>query len=225
MDKIIYYSRNAKKPPFEVTVDIDGRMVFVNCNCELGQEKKICRHKINAIRGDKDNRHINTSDDVIAKLRSLFGSSSSLRQHLEEKWKLLREFSSEHPDDEQEISKKRRLLGEAFANGFPNERISTTPEDFDADKWEEAREKCAEALKCPATLKYVSADGEITERDVLIDEVFTSNSSFYLLAYCNLRKQTRTFRVSRIHGIHFHESASPESKSIITNVLFQGAST
>lgn len=148
-----------------------------------------------------------------------------MRQHLEEKWRLLREFTSEHPDDEQEISKKRRLLGEAFANGFPNEGISTPQEDFDADKWEEARETYAEALNCPATLKYVSAEGEITERDVVIEEAFINNASFYLLAYCSLRKQARTFRVSRIHGIIFHDSAPSESKSIITNVLFQGAST
>ena len=95
METIIYYSRNSKKTPFEVNIDLDGQTVYINCNCELGLDKKICRHKINAIRGDKENRHQSTSDEIIIKLRSLFGTSSTLRQHLEEKWKLLREFDSE----------------------------------------------------------------------------------------------------------------------------------
>ena len=75
METIVYYSRNAKKPPFEVRIEIDGQIVYINCNCELGLEKKICRHKINAIRGDKENRHSSTSDEVITRLRYLFGTT------------------------------------------------------------------------------------------------------------------------------------------------------
>lgn len=68
MESIIYYSRNSKKAPFEVTIELDGLTAYINCNCPLGQEKKICRHKINAIRGDKEKRHQSTSDEVIKRL-------------------------------------------------------------------------------------------------------------------------------------------------------------
>jgi len=222
VETIVYYSRNAKKPPFEVSIEIDGQIVYINCNCELGLEKKICRHKINAIRGDKENRHSSTSDEVIRRLRFLFGTNSTLRQHLEEKWRLLREITSENPDNEGEISNKRNILGEAFANGFLNENAARTREPFDADEREDNREIFADGLKCPVTLKYVNHEGIATTRDVLVEEVFISGSIFYLLGYCNLRNQKRTFRVDRIQGLYFGQECSQSDKSMILNVVFQG---
>ncbi len=222
METIVYYSRNSKKPPFEVSIKIGGQVVYINCNCELGLQKKICRHKINAIRGDKENRHSYTSDEVITRLRLLFGTASTLRQHLEEKWRLLREFTSENPDDDEEINNKRRILGESFANGFINENATRLREPFDADEWEEARAIYVDGLKCPVVLKYVNHEGVATTRDVLVEEVFISSSSFYLLGYCNLRKEKRTFRVDRIQGIIFGHECSQKDKSILLNVIFQG---
>jgi hypothetical protein len=44
MESIAYYSRNGRKAPHEVTISRDGRIVYINCNCPLGLQKKICRH-------------------------------------------------------------------------------------------------------------------------------------------------------------------------------------
>ena len=145
-----------------------------------------------------------------------------MRQHLEEKWRLLREFASENPDNEGEISNKRKILGDAFANGFLNENATGISEPFDADEWEEAREIYADGFKCPVTLKYVNHKGVATTRDVLVEEVFVSGSNFYLLGYCNLRKQKRTFRVDRIQGLNFWQECSQSAKSMLLNVVFQG---
>jgi hypothetical protein len=222
MESIVYYSRNGKKPPFEVTIEIDGQIVYINCNCPLGLEKKICRHKINAIRGDKKKSHSSTSDEVITRLRCLFGITSTLRQHLEEKWRLLREFTSESPDNEEAVGNKRRILGEAFANGFLNENATQIREPFDAEVWEDARETYADGLVCPVTLKYVNHEGVATSRDVLVEEIFVSNSSFYILGYCSLRKQRRTFRVDRIQGIKFDQEVTQSDKNILLDVIFRG---
>jgi hypothetical protein len=222
MESIAYYSRNGKKPPFEVTIELDGQIVHINCNCPLGLEKNICRHKINAIRGDRENKHPSTSEEVIARLRRLFGMASTLRQHLEEKWRLLREFASENPDNEEEVSNKRKILGEAFANGFLNENATQMREPFDADEWEDARDTFADGLRCPVTLKYGSYEGVATARDVLVEEIFISNSHFYFLGYCNLRKQKRTFRVDRIQGINFGKECTQREKGILLDVVFRG---
>lgn len=222
MEAIVYHSRNGKKSPFDVTIELDGQIIYINCNCPLGREKKICRHKINAIRGDKENRHLSTSDEVIARLKHIFGMSSTLRQHLEEKWRLLREFSSENSGNEEEINNKRRILGEAFANGFLNENATRLNEPFDVEEWEDARETFVDGLVCPVTLKYVSHEGVATTRDIVVDEIFASNSRFYILGYCNLRKQKRTFRVDRIQGINFGQECTQNDKSILLNVVFQG---
>ena len=155
METITYYSRNGKKSPFEVTIEIDGQLVYINCNCPLGIDKKICRHKINAIRGDKENSADSTPEAAIKKLRNLFGVHTTLRQHLEEKWRVLREYASEHPDSEEEISKKRKILGEAFANGFINDSALCDREPFDADEWEGNREIYADGLDCHVILKSV----------------------------------------------------------------------
>lgn len=205
-----------------MSIEIDGQVVYINCNCELGLEKKICRHKINAIRGDKENRHLSTSDEVITRLKLLFGTTSTLRQHLEEKWRLLREFTSDNPDEEIEICHKRRLLGEAFAKGFNNESATRLHEPFDGDEWEESREIYVDGLKCPVNLNYVNHEGIATTRDVIVEEVFISGSNFYLLGYCNLREQKRTFRVDRIQGIVFGQECSQMDKSTLLNVVFQG---
>ena len=222
METIVYYSRNAKKPPFEVTIELDGETAYINCNCPLGKEMKICRHKINAIRGDKEKRHQSTSDEVITRLRRLFGTTSSLRQHLEEKWRSLREFASEHPENEEEIENKRKILGEAFAKGFLNKSIYRPQEPFDAEEWEEARETIIDDINCPVTLKYVNHEGVATTREVLVNEVFASNANFYILGYCSLREQRRTFRVDRIQGIDFGSECTASDKSMILDVVFQG---
>lgn len=222
MEAIVYYSRNGKKPPFEVSIKIDGQVVYINCNCPLGVETKICRHKINAIRGDRDNRHPSTPDEVITRLRYFFGMTSSLRQHLEEKWALLREFASENPDNEAEIGNKRRILGEAFANGFLNDNTTRALEPFDAEEWEGARDIYAAGLKCHVTLKYVNHEDIATTRDVLVEEIFVNNSRFYILGYCNLRKQKRTFRVDRIQGVNFGQESTQSDKSVLLDVIFRG---
>ncbi len=222
MEAIVYYSRNAKKPPFEVTIELHGEIAYINCNCPLGQEKKICRHKINAIRGDKEKRHQSTSDEVIKRLRQLFCTTSSLRQHLEEKWRSFREFASGYPENEEEIDNKRRILGEAFANGFLNKSAYKPQEPFDVEEWEEARETVIDSINCPVTLKYVNHEGVATTRDVLVNEVFTSNANFYILGYCSLREQQRTFRVDRIQGIYFGRECTSSEKSMILDVIFQG---
>lgn len=222
MEDIIYYSNNGKKPPFKVNIKLDGHTAYINCDCQLGLEKKICRHKINAIRADKENRHPSTSDEVISRLKFLFGTSSTLRQHLEEKWKLLREFISENSDDEEEISNKRRILGEAFANGFLNESAAKISDPFDIEEWEGARETLSDDLKCLVTLKYINYEGAATTRDVIVEEIFTSNSWLYLLGYCNLRKERRTFRIDRIQGVDFGEGCTQNDKNLLLNVLFQG---
>jgi len=224
MEKIVYYSRNGKKLPFEVIVELDGQVVYINCNCPLGVEKKICRHKINAIRGDRENKHSSTSEEVIARLRCIFGGDSSLRRHLEEKWRLLREFASENPNDEEEVGRKRKMLGEAFANGFLNENSQQAREPFDVGEWEDARDVYADGLNCAVTLKYVSNEGVPTARDVIVEEVFFSNSKFYILGYCSLRKQKRTFRIDRIQGIDFLSGCSKSEKSLLLDVVFQGNS-
>lgn len=130
METLIYYSRNAKKEPFKVTVQIDSDTAYINCNCELGLEKKICRHKINAIRADKSKSHTDTTDETIQRLKQLFNPyKSSLRHHLEENWELVRVYEHQHPDDKEKISEMRRKLGEAYANGFVNDNIARTSFD------------------------------------------------------------------------------------------------
>lgn len=150
MEMIKYYSKNGKKPPFEVDIQADGKTVYVNCNCEPGIEKNICRHKINAIRGDKENRHSSTSDEVILRLRSLLGMSSSARLHLEEQWRLLREFSSKYPGNEAEISNKRKLLGMDFANGFLNSHPYKNNVSLDT-KLLESADNYNNELRCSVT--------------------------------------------------------------------------
>jgi len=222
METLVYYSRNRKNPPFEVTIDIDGQMIYINCNCPLGLEKKICRHKINAIRGDKQKMAESTSDEVIKKLKRLFGQRTSLRQHLEEKWRMLREYAGEHPDNQEEIEKKRKILGEAFANGFINDVVTFDSTSFDADAWDNNRETYADGLECQVILKYVNGHGELTERNVSVTEVFTNNSRFYIYGYCHLREQDRTFRVDRIQGIVFPPECPHYEKNVLTDVILQG---
>jgi hypothetical protein len=162
-------------------------------------DKKICRHKINAIRGDREHSADSTSDATLNRLRTLFGRHSTLRQHLEEKWRNLRIYADEHPDRKEEISRKRKFLGEAFANGFIiNDTLDKEP--FDADAWEGNREIYVDGLNARVILKYESYDSVDTTREVNVTEVFVNNLRFYLSGYCHLRKEVRTFRIDRIHG-------------------------
>lgn len=222
METLVYHSRNRKNPPFEVTIKIDGQLVYISCNCPLGAEKKICRHKINAIRGDKEKRATSTSDEVIKRLRSLFGSRTTLRQHLEEKWRMLREYAGEYPGNQDEIEKKRRILGEAFANGFVNDATPFDRELFDADVWDNNRKIYADSLDCQVTLKYENSHGELTERNVNVSEVFINNSHFYVYGYCHLREQDRIFRIDRIQGITFPPECPYYEKNVLMDVVFQG---
>lgn len=222
METIYYYSRNAKKPPFKVSINIDGKIVYINCDCDLGVEKKVCRHIINAIRGDKTKSHSSTTDETIGRLRRLFGKDSTLRQHLEEKWRLLREFAGTNPDNELATQNKRKILGEAFANGFLNEHHSKYAEPFDADEWESNRQIYADGLSCPVTLKYSNHEGVATTRGVIVEEIFISNETFYLLGYCLLRNQRRTFRVDRIECLDFGQKCLQSDKSMLLDVVFQG---
>ena len=45
---------------------------------------------------------------------------------------------------------------------------------------------------------YVNADGQQTDRLVEPNEVYASGNAVYLVAYCHLRQEQRTFRVDRI---------------------------
>ena len=222
MESLVYYSRNRKSPPFEVTVRFNGRIVHIDCNCELGVERKICRHKINAIRGDKDNCHAYTTDETIKRLRREFNTHSTLRLHLEEKWRAIREFASQFPNDEQAISNKRRILGEALSDGFCNESVYPSQEPFDLDAWEEQRDTISSNLSIPATLTYINYDGETTRRSVVVNEVFSQGAALYLMAHCELRGQPRTFRVDRIHGVEFGGETTPSDKSSLLDVILQG---
>jgi len=225
MESIVYYSRNGKKPPFEVTIEIDGKLAYINCNCELGIDKKICRHKINAIRGDREHSADSTSDATLKRLRTLFGRHSTLRQHLEEKWRNLRLYADEHPDNKEEISRKRKILGEAFANGFMINDALSDKEPFDADAWEGKREIYIDGINAHVILKYESYDSVDTTREVNVKEIFVNDLRFYLSGYCHLRKEVRTFRIDRIHGVTFHQDCSQNDKSILLDVIFQGNPT
>ncbi|WP_322590663.1 WYL domain-containing protein [Sphaerotilus sp.] len=222
MEKITYYSRNGNKPPFEVVIQTDKNMVYVNCNCKLGVNKNICRHTINAVRSDKENRHPNTSDEVITRLKSIFGTSSAARLHLEEQWRLLREFSSKYPENEIEMANKRRILGTAFADGLLNSPSQKSNATFDAEAWEENRTPHTKGLNCLATLDYKNNDGESTTRRVKIEEIFISNSNFYLLGFCQLQQRIRTFRVDRIQEIYFDKEAPQREINVLLNIIFQG---
>jgi hypothetical protein len=223
MEELTYFSRNRKKPPFQVTVRIERCQVYIQCDCPLGQEEKICRHKINAIRGDSQKMHQSTSKQVINRLRALFGPRSTLRQHLEEKWKLLRIYASEHPDDVEQIEHKRRILGQAFSNGFLNERLPYNSESFDPTAWVQNREIIANGLTSQVVLKYESGDSELTERTVDVAEIFRNNDVLYLIGYCHLRKEDRTFRTDRIQSIEFGEGCSQAEKSLLLNIIFEGS--
>lgn len=225
MESVVYYSRNGKRPPFEVTIETDGKLAYINCNCELGMDKKICRHKINAIRGDREHSADSTSDATLKTLRTLFGRHSTLRQHLEEKWRNLRIYADEHPDRTEEISRKRKILGEAFANGFIINDALVEKEPFDAEAWEGNREIYVDGINAHVTLKYESYDSVDTTREVSVTEVFVNNLIFYLSGYCHLRKEVRTFRTDRIHGVSFHQDCFQEDKSILLDVIFQGNPT
>jgi len=135
---------------------------------------------------------------------------------------LLREFATENPNDEEGIGRKRKILGEAFASGFLNENSSRTREPFDAGEWEDVRDIYADGLNCTVTLKYVNHEGVSTDRDVIVEEIFVSNSHYYILGYCNLRRQKRTFRIDRVQGINFLSECSQREKSVLLDVVFQG---
>lgn len=86
----------------------------------------------------------------------------------------------------------------------------------------DARETIIEGINCPVTLKYVNHEGVATKRDVLVNEVFSSNASYYIMGYCSLREQQRTFRIDRIQGIDFGSECTASNKSLILDVVFQG---
>jgi hypothetical protein len=221
MEALVYYSRNGKKPPFEVTIELDGQLTYINCNCPLGVERKICRHKINAIRGDKQHSSELTPDVVIRRLRHLFGPHTRLRQHLETEWGFLRVYAIQYPDKEDDISNKRRILGEAFADGFLNGDPEENQGSFDSEGWEESRQVYAGGLDCRVTLTYEDQGSVITSREVRVNEIFISNMRFYLLGCCFLRNENRTFRVDRVREIAFDKECPSKHKSTILEVYLQ----
>ena len=103
-----------------------------------------------------------------------------------------------------------------------NKSVYKPQEPFDVDKWEDDRDTIIEGINCPVTLKYVNHEGVATKRDVLVNEVFSSNASYYIMGYCSLREQKRTFRVDRIQGIDFGSECTASNKSLILDVVFQG---
>lgn len=222
METLVYYSRNRKNPPFEVTIVSDNGTVYINCNCPLGIEKKFCRHVINAIRGDKQTGSVLTSDAVITRLRTLFNNRSILRQFMEKEWQKLRIYAYENPNNKEEISEVRKIIGEAFANGFENDFDQDYESPFDPEQWENEREIYADGLNCNIILKYENYSCILTDREVTVKEIFINNAQFYILGYCNLRKDMRTFRVDRIQGITFDHECSLSDKSTLLYVIFKG---
>lgn len=120
-----YYSRNGKKDPFKVTVRTDGDVFFIDCDCPLGLDRKICRHKINAIRGDRSKASKTTTDSTLTFLRRALHEKTSLRQRLENGWLAIRHHTHQKPDDKDGEHRLRRELGELFASGFKNELAYT----------------------------------------------------------------------------------------------------
>lgn len=120
MKIITYFSSNNKKPPFRVDISLDGDLVFVRCDCSLGTENKLCRHKINALRADKSKSHPSTSPETIQSLKELFNLHSTVRQYMEENWREIRILAAENPATEEEAQRKRKIVGEALENGFVN---------------------------------------------------------------------------------------------------------
>jgi len=47
-------------------------------------------------------------------------------------------------------------------------------------------------------IKYVNGDGEQTERWITPKQVMGLKDSVYLIAYCHLRNEERSFRLDRI---------------------------
>ena len=137
---------------------------------------------------------------------------------------MLRVYASDFPEDEDGIAEKRRILGEAFANGFFNEYIYPEKEPFDADSWEDERQTIADGLNCQLLLNYLDGKGQVTERKMDVKEIFINRSEYYLYGYCHLRNQDRTFRVSRVQGATFLQDSSQYEKSVVTKAIFQGSS-
>jgi len=217
---ITYFSRNAKKQPFAVTIKIDGKMVYINCDCPLGLDKKLCRHKINAMRGDTDKMSPLTTQDTISVLKDIFPNRSSARKFMEDEWRNLRVFSTTSPEKKDEIENWRKKIGTALADGFENtieKRVF-----FDMIEWENNRVTIASDLEAPVTFKYTDSDGETTERNVTLHEFFYNNSRYYMYGYCHLRNEMRTFALDRIETVYFSSiSLNNEKISLIEDVKKQ----
>lgn len=70
-------------------------------------------------------------------------------------------------------------------------------EDINAGKVSRLQE--AIDLGVPVRIKYISnADGSISEREVFPKEIKQERKRNYLIGYCNLRQQERTFRIDNI---------------------------
>lgn len=164
--------------------------------------------------------HPSTTDDAIKKLKSLFGNTSALRQHLESEWKAIREFSANNKSNKEAISEQRKILGEAFANGFHN-RIEIASKKSSINEADNQKEVYTTGLKCQATLKYIDSTGNTTTRNVIINEIFKINSYIYVSGHCNLRNQERTFRASNIQDITLGKTCLQNEKCIIFDVLLK----
>ena len=49
-----------------------------------------------------------------------------------------------------------------------------------------------------AKIKYISRSGEVTERVILPEEIVRYKDYLYLIGYCYMRDEKRTFRLDRI---------------------------
>lgn len=182
-------------------------------------DKKICRHKINAIRGDKEHKAEATSDAVIPRLKKLFGIRTTLRQYLEDNWRNLREYAGAYPDNSEEIENRRKIIGEALSNGFVNTFVAPEYEPFDFESWESSREILFDHLDCRVDLTYEDDQGETTTRCVDVSEVFLKDSRVFLFGFCHLRGENRSFRSDRIKNLVVDQNCKENEKNIFREIM------
>ena len=159
----------------------------------------------------------------LKRLGSLFGTRTPLRKHLEEKWRMLRDYVRNNPDNNKETSKKRKILGESFANDFLNDTTPDNRKPLNKESWKENREIHIKCVKCKIKIKYVDNDDKETVRKVDVIEVFSRNNKYYLHGFCYLRSYFRTFRVDRIHSVTFENEVLNDDENKIIDIIYKVA--
>jgi predicted DNA-binding transcriptional regulator YafY len=56
------------------------------------------------------------------------------------------------------------------------------------------------------TIRYTGSDGQWSERTVQPRKITLREQATYLVAYCHLRKEERTFRLDRIKVLRIEEA-------------------